>query len=37
MMHMSGCCPDTGLGTDLPRGLTQTEKLRVLPESSHLG
>lgn len=37
MMHVSGCRPDMGLGTDVPRGLTQTEKLRVLPESAHLG
>lgn len=36
MMHVSGCCPDMELGTDVPRGLPQTEKLRVLPESAHL-
>lgn len=35
MMHVSGCCPDVGLGMDVPMGLAQTEKFRVLLESAH--
>lgn len=37
MTHVSGCRPDMGLGTAMPRGFAQTERFRVLPESAHLG